>query len=473
MKREASAERRCSERRFAAMLAAAWLVFAAYVYIPDIGRGFVKDDFHWIEAGQQTLTHPADGLMPSHSDFFRPLIAATFAADFAAHGLNPQWYGYENFLLYMACALALWRLGRAAGLTANGAALASFVWAVNPHGINMAVIWISGRTALCLTLFALIAGTATLRRQYLVASAALACALAAKEEAVLLPFVLTAWVVLLMRGSEVLSIPEGHGLHGRERWRMAAALFGPLVVYCIVRMQSAAIGPRTAPAYYQFTFAPAAVLRNALEYLDRGVTASLAVAALALLLWGARPALDASRRRLLAAAACWFAAGYALTVFLPVRSSLYAVFPSVGAAIACAAVAEAAAGASTRRAWMPLGAAAGALVVALSPIYSARNDRWVEPARLSQRTLTIVAGRLRDRAVDGTVVLADGPSVEPTFTQAFGVFARDAIRLETGRPFDAWIDPPPPDWQLAGIRPPGAVQARFELHHGAVVEAIR
>ena len=46
---------------------------------------------------------------------------------------------------------------------------------------------------------------------------------------------------------------------------------------------------------------------------------------------------------------------------------------------------------TTRRlGWMPIGTALAAMTVALSPIYSARNDRWVEPARLSQRTLQIL-----------------------------------------------------------------------------------
>jgi len=186
-----------------------------------------------------------------------------------------------------------------------------------------------------------------------------------------------------------------------------------------------------------------------------------------------RPSAD-GRRPLLAAAACWFAGGYALTLFLPVRSSLYAVFPSVGAAIACGAIVESiATNPEARRAWTAIGATLAAAALALSPVYSVRNDRWVEPARLSQRTLRIIAPRLHDLSGDGAVVLADEPAVEPTFTQAFGVFECDAIQLETGRAFDGWIDPPPPDWQLAGLRRPAAVAARFELHHGAVIQTAR
>ena len=74
----------------------------------------------------------------------------------------------------------------------------------------------------------------------------------------------------------------------------------------------------------------------------------------------------------------------------------------------------------------------------------------------------IVAPRLQALAAGGAIVLSDEPAVEPTFSQAFGVFASDAVQLRTGRAFDVWIDPPPPDWALAGIRPPAAVVARWE-----------
>jgi hypothetical protein len=430
------------------------------VYIPDIGRGFVKDDFHWIEAGRRVAAHPA-ALFSAPQDFYRPLIAITFAVDARIHGLDPRWYGYENFLLYVACAVALWQLARTAGLAAPAAALAAFVWAINPHGINMAVIWISGRTALWLTLGALVAARSILRGRYLTGAVALACALAAKEEAVLLPIVVLCWTMLLS--------PDGWRA---SRWTILAALLVPLGAYLIARTQSGAFGPMNAPSFYQFTIAPAVVARNAFEYLDRGATASLAVLAIAAIATGVRPSIDPRRRRLLLACACWFAGGYGLTLFLPVRSSLYAVLPSAGAALACAALVESMATAATvHRRWLPFAAALAAATLALLPVYSARNDRWVEPARLSQRTLLTLAPRLNGLPSDGAIVLEDEPAVEPTFIQAFGVFAGDAIRLETGRPFDAWIDPPPPGWQLSGLRAPSTVLARFELHHGSVVEA--
>jgi hypothetical protein len=273
-------------------------------------------------------------------------------------------------------------------------------------------------------------------------------------------------------------------LLANDRWsssgskaRAIAALFIPLAAYLIVRARSAAFGPLSAPSFYQFTVAPGIVVRNAFEYVDRAATASLAVVAVAAIVLRVRPSVDRVRGPLLLACGCWFAGGYALTLFLPVRSSLYAVFPSAGAAMACAALVESMSArsmaAGRHRSWTLLAVTLASATLALVPVYSARNDRWVEPARLSQRTLQMLVPRLRTMSTEGAIVLADEPAVEPTFTQAFGVFARDALRLETGRPFDAWIDPPPPDWQLAGIQPPANVLARFELHHGAIVEAAR
>src|SRR5258708_33677551 len=171
----------------------------------------------------------------------------------------------------------------------------------------MAVIWISGRTALCLTLGALVAAHAVLRRHVLAAAAAMACALAAKEEAVLLPIVVLCWTMLLPSDGWRAS-----------RWRILAALFVPLGAYLIARTQSGAFGPLNAPSFYQFTFAPAVVARNAFEYLDRGATASLAVVAIAAIATGVRPSIDPRRRRLLLACACWVPGRLRPTLFLPV-----------------------------------------------------------------------------------------------------------------------------------------------------------
>src|SRR5258708_31335695 len=182
----------------------------------------------------------------------------------------------------------------------------------------MAVIWISGRTALFRTLGALVAPPAVLRRHVLAAAAAMACALAAKEEAVLLPIVVLCWTMLLSSDGWRAS-----------RWRILAALFVPLGAYLIARTQSGAFGPLNAPSFYQFTFAPAVVARNAFEYLDRGATAPLAVVAIAAIATALRPSIDPRPRRLLLACACWFCGGYGLTPLLQVPSDLYALLPSV------------------------------------------------------------------------------------------------------------------------------------------------
>src|SRR5207247_11454739 len=55
-------------------------------------------------------------------------------------------------------------------------------------------------------------------------------------------------------------------------------------------------------------------------------------------------------------------------------------------------------------------------------------------------------------------VLHDVDDSASSFVGAFGTFASDAVRLRSGRNVFAWIDPPPRDWRLAGLRRPGANQ---------------
>ena len=227
--------------------------------------------------------------------------------------------------------------------------------------------------------------------------------------------ILLAWDRVLVARDEVA--PRG-GLN----WRALAAVAVPAALYFAVRAQTGAFTPASAPSYYQLSFAPAFVARNLFEYADRAAT----VGAIALLVAAAvcrrMPAIDRSRLPLIAACAVWSVGGYALTLFLPIRSSLYAVFPSVGVAIAVAATVDD----MRSRAVLPsrqslrLAVAFGAIVVAMVPAYRARNGR--------------------------------------------------AVRLRSGRDVQAWIDPPPGDWRLAGLQPPRPheVALTFAVERGRV-----
>src|SRR5436190_4254827 len=136
-----------------------WLVGASYliplsvfiaVYGPSVGLGFISDDFGWIvESRVQTLRGAFDLFLTNHG-FYRPLVAASFAADHAMFGPNPWGYGLTNLTLLFVCAILLWRVGIALGLPRHVSSVAAALWAFNFHGINMALLWLSGRTSLCL-----------------------------------------------------------------------------------------------------------------------------------------------------------------------------------------------------------------------------------------------------------------------------------------------------------------------------------
>ena len=127
-----------------AILAAAWAVFVLAVYCPDVGRGFVKDDFTWIRAAKSAIAQPAHLIVPKERAFYRPLVTASFALDYASHRWQPRGYGWTNVALYVACTAAVGILAFAIGLSEYAAILAAFLWAVIPHGVNMAVLWVEG-----------------------------------------------------------------------------------------------------------------------------------------------------------------------------------------------------------------------------------------------------------------------------------------------------------------------------------------
>jgi hypothetical protein len=335
-------------------------------------------------------------------------------------GTAPFGYGATNFGLLLACAALLFLVSRRLGLPAPAGALATALWAFNFHGINMALLWVSGRTALLLTCAALASTFAVLNGRMIIAGVLCLLAMLSKEEAVVLPFLLACWAYRENRLSRV--------------W----PLFVALGIYLVLRVQSGAFWPSTAPTYYQLTMQPSILFRNALEYLDRGATCAAVVVLIVAAAARARPILHAKDRHILALGALWFACGYAITVFVPVRSSLYAVFPSIGACIAAAVVVAALIRQQPDRTLRIL-AVSSVIPLLLVPMYRARNVRLVAPAELSADVLRDVRRAAAPFPGGVRLVLIDDPAARFNLDTAFGALLPDAVALTLGDRFEGEI----------------------------------
>lgn len=183
-----------TSRRLGTAAAFAVVVTFLSIYIPTSGRGFVSDDFEW--ALSNRIRSPGDLLRVFTRDngFFRPVVALTFGANEYFAGTNPKSYGVTNVALAIVASVTIYCLAVAAGLPRGGGIFAAAVWLLNFHGINMAVLWISGRTALLVTIGAAAAIAALLRGRMRLALAMYALAVLSKEEAILLPIVGAVWL---------------------------------------------------------------------------------------------------------------------------------------------------------------------------------------------------------------------------------------------------------------------------------------
>ena len=427
------------------------------IYLPEVGHGFIKDDFGWIVSSRPRSVGEVVRLFEETRGFYRPLVSLSFAANEYAFGASPFGYGVTNLLLALAAGLGVAWFGRLSGLQSGASLFAAAVWLLNPHGINMAVLWLSGRTSLLLTLFALLAAIAAAKARPAVAALLCLAALLSKEEAILLPLPL---LLILSRGGD----PRRRAVLVAAAWLLTVS-----ALYFVLRFHSDAMTPATAPPHYQLTFAPPLVMRNIVEYADRSFAFVAVLVLLVAAVAASRPRLTSAERRLVATGLTWLVAGFGITVFLPVRSSLYACFPSVGSAVVGAAVVSAIWRATTVRR-RRLAAVVGVIVlVFLVPVQRQRNRRWVELTDLS--AMVTPALRLAAQvASDGHVLIVDDRSTRVSITSTYGSLLPDAVLLASGERRSVWLVPPPdgsPATELVSV--PKTFASAWALRHGRLV----
>lgn len=287
-------------------------------------------------------------------------------------GIHAFGYGLTNLLLLFVAAVLLFALARRFMLPVPASLVTVGVWVFNVHAVNMSLLWFSGRTALLACVFSLGAAILFLQRRFAFAGAACLAAMLSKEEAVALPALFVVYAGLSLGRRGVLW----------STWPMWAAL----LMYLALRVPSGAFWPTDAPSFYAFTISPPLIARNVLEYADRtGTVAATVSLILAVACRMRRIQFAGSERDALLFAALWIPAMFALTVLLPVRSSLYALLPSIGGAVAVGAIASAV---SRARPDVFAKSMLALLVVAavLVPVYRSRNVRWVMLAEISNES---------------------------------------------------------------------------------------
>ena len=297
-----------------------WLVVCILLtYAPDIGRGFVADDFGWISfsridsfAGAWTL------LVEGAPGFYRPIVALSFGLNELLFGMSPAGYALTNLAMAFAIVIGLVWLGTSLRLPAVAGVFGAGLWVLNFHGISSALIWISGRTSLLTTLFAVFGAVALVRGRSIWAGWLTFASLMSKEEPILLPVIFALWLWIDRR-------PLGAIV--QSTWPSFVALGA----YLALRARTDAFTPATAPSFYRLSASPDVILPNALSYLDRSMTFTAAVLLLGLIAFGRLRATPLETEwRTAAKGAVWLVLGFAVTILIPVRSSLYVVFPTVG-----------------------------------------------------------------------------------------------------------------------------------------------
>lgn len=448
----------------ATLVATCLVVAFLLAYFPDVGHGFIKDDFAWIYHGQLKDVDSIRRIVLGSVGFYRPVVTVSFGLNDLLFGTWSYGFGISNLLLALACAASLFMLARALGLTVWAAILAAALWAFNFHGINMAVLWLSGRTALLLTLFSVLAARAVVYEQPWRVFGFSLLALLSKEEAIALPMI--CFVLAIGSPTGILSLRD----RVMTGLKASVPAFVALGIYAVLRLQSGAFTPGTAPSFYRLSFEPQAALRNVAEYADRSATLAVAVLLILAAYLGRKPGFSGHRVEIVWLGAVWAVSGLTLTIWLPVRSSLYPVFPSVGVALLVASIADGmfdkAPTAKLKRAAI----VAAVLPFALMPVYWSRNIRWVELADISQATFAAIQAHAHTLPIGTLIELRDDLSTRASFLNTFGTHCPEASHVYFANRYRLWIEPPPPEIALTGVaRPEASTTAVFELRRGEVV----
>lgn len=414
------------------------------LYAPFLGGGFLTDDF----AHRERLLHMrtlADLVTaPDVFGFYRPLTQISLWIDAGLFGAAGAGYRSVNLALHAAVLAAAYLVARLVIGSAVGASLATLAYALTPKAHPIAVLWISARAELLMSLFVLVAVAAWMCWQYsgrrewvgLLVAAYLAAVLC-KETAILLPIVL-------------LALPVRTTAWG-PRLGVAALLSAVAVIVLMWRAQVGARMPTSADALYLPSMPVGRLLHNLQNYAGRMAPGPLAVVlavGLGAAAAGGLPRLIATLPRALAAQFGVAIVGvvWAVTLLAPAlpfvaRSELYVYLPVFGLCLLAGSTAASLLEQPARQSmtWGALG-----VCIAVLALYQGGRAREMHrDARFSRQFVAAIEHSADIAASAGPIEIVPGDATTARFLQdAIGGYLPVVLRLAfPGRLIDGSIGP--------------------------------
>ncbi len=314
------------------------------IYAPNVGEGFIRDDFTWLD--NVIREGQADYLRPftETTGFFRPLVSFTFGIQYQLHGLRSKPFGLFNLFLHILNIILVYSLLSCRKETKPYAIWTAALFALNGKAANMAVGWVSGRTTLLFSLFMLLSFYMFLRipkkgalRPVLTGIFYLA-ALLSKETAAAAPIFIFLFA-FFKNGEDTGKRTFSQNL--RAAVAATSIFILPLLIYLLLRFQSNAMTPFSAPEFYRYNFSLLLLIENLTEYVIRAglldiyiiLLISILLVISLLILKGTQN--KAKSQQYLGHGALpwgllWFGCFILPELFIPARSSLYSYFPQIG-----------------------------------------------------------------------------------------------------------------------------------------------
>jgi hypothetical protein len=417
---------------------------SALLFLPVMGHGFVHDDFHHLySAAYHSIRH---GLTRANEGmFYAPIAWLTHRIDWMLWGPKPFLSATTNLLLHIVnvallytFVLRLWRSEIAARWSALGFAL---LYPAN----TWAIMWISTRAHLIVTLFYLAALLATLwlsrtkshRRLAALAIVIFATlAIFSKESGVTIPAAIALVLCYIKRSENQNSLPLTVIVG------VFAAQFAVLGGYAILRAQSGAI-PMTfsGKVWYSYTPSLNILFENLIRYGWRtyGLLLIIAIAiALSQIIRGLRlhPRILTINDALFSL--ILFAITIAPFIFLRARSGMYTYLPGTAAALLLGATAN-----SLYK--LPVNRPVRFKILSLSPILLViailgvltviHCLKWMRMAEVNTSVLNQIAAQ-QVKAEPGSSFILTYSEVDKAhgFPDSFGLGFPDALRVLYSNP---------------------------------------